>query len=122
MSRARLLQRNALCACGIFRRVDVEKGIDRLIRPVGDGDTMPRGPDLDLAHVLFDERLAQIFAQRQRPQTYNGMTPLAGARTGERHARAHLPPRLVQALHEVVGQERAVARYADDPLDAVLLP
>ena len=53
---------NALGASGIFRRVHVEKGIDRLIRPVGDGDTMPRGPDLDLAHVLFDERLAQIFA------------------------------------------------------------
>jgi hypothetical protein len=35
-----LLQRNALCASGIFRR---------LIRPIGDGDTMPRGPNLDLA-------------------------------------------------------------------------
>ena len=64
MSRARLLQRNALGASGVFRCVDVEKRIDRLVRPVGDGDTMPRGPNLDLA----------------------------GARAGERHARARVIP------------------------------
>ena len=71
MSRACLLQRNALDAGRIFRRVDVEKRIDRLVRPVGDGDTMPRDPNLDHA----------------------------GARAGERHARAHLLPRLRDAKH-----------------------
>ena len=42
MSRACLLQRNAFGTGRIFRHVHVEKGIDRLIRPIGDGDTMPR--------------------------------------------------------------------------------
>src|SRR6476659_9190616 len=49
------------------------------------------------------------------------MTPFAGPRAGERHARAHLAASLVQAFDKVVWEERAIARDADDPLYAVLL-
>jgi hypothetical protein len=72
------------------------KRTDRLVR---DGDTMPRGPDLDLAQAVFDRRLAQILAQRQWPQTHDRMTPFTGARAGQRYARAHLSPRLRDAKH-----------------------
>jgi len=38
-----MLQRNALGAGGVFRCIDVEKRINRLIRPIGDRNTMPSG-------------------------------------------------------------------------------
>ena len=62
-----MLQRNALGAGGVFRRIHIEKWINRLIRPVRNRDTVPRRPDLDLAEIIFGQRLAQILAQRQRP-------------------------------------------------------
>src|SRR5512144_1617949 len=49
------------------------------------------------------------------------MAPLTGTRAGKRHACSHFAPRLVQTFDEIVGQERAVARNADDPLDPALL-
>src|SRR4029077_8901368 len=62
-----MLQRNALGAFGIFRRVDVEERVDRLGRPLGDGDAMPRGPDLDLSHILLNQRLSKAPAPGPRP-------------------------------------------------------
>ena len=49
------------------------------------------------------------------------MAPFAGAGAGERHAGAHLHAGDVQAFHQIVGQERAVARHAEQPFDAVVL-
>src|SRR5476651_1615869 len=49
------------------------------------------------------------------------MAPFAGAGAGERHAGAPFAAGLVQAFHQVVRQERAVARYAEQPFDAVVL-
>ena len=62
-----MLQCNALGAGRIFRCIDVEKRIDRLIRPVRNRDTVPRRPDLDLAEIVLGQSLAQVRAQRQRP-------------------------------------------------------
>src|SRR5665213_1605588 len=70
-SNAVMLQRNALGAFGIFRRVDVEERVDRLGRPLGDGNAMPRGPDLDLPQILLDQCLAKAPAQRQRPKAHD---------------------------------------------------
>ena len=65
--------------------------------------------------------LRRSVAQRQRPQAHHGVTPFAGAGAGERHAGALLAAGLVQALDQVVGQKRAVARHAEQPFDAVVL-
>ena len=61
----------------IFRRIHIEKRIDWLIRPVGNRDTVPRGPNLDLAQIILGQRFAQIFAQRQRPQAHHRVAPFA---------------------------------------------
>ncbi len=63
----RIAARNALGLGRIFRRVDVEERVDRRRRPIGDGNTVTRGPDLDLVQALLEERLAQVIAQRNRP-------------------------------------------------------
>src|ERR1039458_7684705 len=49
------------------------------------------------------------------------MAPFAGAGACEPHAGAQFAAGLVQAFHQVVRQERAIARYAEQPLDAVVL-
>src|SRR4051812_46101863 len=59
----------------VLRRIDVEEGVDRLGRPVGDRDPVPRGPDLDLAQVLLNERLAQVLPERDGPQAHDRMAP-----------------------------------------------
>ena len=46
------------------------------IRPVGDGNAVARRPHLDLAQIFLNQRLAQIGAQRQRPQADHRMAPL----------------------------------------------
>ena len=68
MSHVWILRRKRFGARRVFRRVDVEERIDRLGRPIGDGDAVPRRPDFDLAQVLVDQRAPQILAQRDRPQ------------------------------------------------------
>ena len=45
---------------GVCRRIDVEERIDRNIRPFGDGNSMPRGPDLDFPQALFDQGVPEI--------------------------------------------------------------
>src|SRR5690242_20933609 len=82
---------------------------------------MPRGPDFDLAQILFDKGLSQISSQGERPQTDDRMTPLAGLRAGKRHAGAHLAAGLVQAFDQILRQERTVAGNAHDPLDAAVV-
>ena len=62
-----LLPRDALGLRRILRRVDVEERIDRRVGPVGDGDAMAGGPDLDLVQVLLDQGLAQVVPQGDRP-------------------------------------------------------
>src|SRR5262245_55877844 len=74
---AAFLRRNTLGRSHVFGRVDVEEGVDRLRRPVGDGDAMARGPDLDLVQALNHQRFAQVLAQLDRPQAHHGMPPLA---------------------------------------------
>ena len=56
------LGRDGLCLGDVFRRIDVEERIDRLLRPVGNGDAVPRGPDFDLMQPLDLKRLAQVVA------------------------------------------------------------
>src|ERR1700680_3230097 len=53
-SRVAMMHRNALGLGGIARRVDVEEGVDRARRPIRDGDTVARGPALDLVQPLTD--------------------------------------------------------------------
>jgi hypothetical protein len=62
-----MLQRNALGPGRIFRRIDVEEGVNRLIGPISNSDAMSRGPNLDFVQVLLDQCFAQILAQPQRP-------------------------------------------------------
>src|SRR5262249_5468013 len=116
-----MLQCDALSVRGIFRSVDIEEGIDRLVRPVGNRDTMPRGPHLDLAQVFIDQRLSQILEQRQRPKPHPRVTPFARARARQRYARSHIASRLVQAFNQIIWQERTIARDAEDPFNAALL-
>src|SRR5262249_62318172 len=49
------------------------------------------------------------------------MTPFARACTGEGHASTHFEAGLMQALDEIVRQERAVPRHTDNPFNSVLL-
>src|SRR5512139_1729761 len=51
-----MLHCNAGGALGVLRRVDVKEGVDRLVRPVGDGDAMPRRPHLNLVQAFLDQR------------------------------------------------------------------
>src|SRR3954469_15748807 len=99
---AALLRRDALGVRGVLRRVDVEERVNRLVRPVGHRDAVSRGPRLDLAQILDCECVAQILAQRQRPQANDRMAPFAGAGTREWHPRAHLAPGLMQPIDQVV--------------------
>src|SRR5262249_54685288 len=85
-SNAASLRCNTLGLGDIGGGVDVEEGVDRRRRPVADGDAMAGGPTFDLAHVLFDEGLAQVLPQRHWPQADNGMPPIARARAGQRQA------------------------------------
>src|SRR5262245_41066713 len=62
-----LLRRNALGLGHVGRRVDIDEGIDGGCRPIRNGDPMARSPRFDLAHVLLDQCLAQVLAQRHRP-------------------------------------------------------
>src|SRR4051812_5145355 len=74
LSHSRVWQNAALDRAGgllgarqVLRCIDVEERVDRLGRPVGDRDAVPRGPDLDLAQVLLNERVAQVLPQRDGP-------------------------------------------------------
>lgn len=49
------------------------------------------------------------------------MAPFARVRAGAPHAGAYLAQSPVQSLHQIVGQERAVALYTHHPFDAVAL-
>src|ERR1700752_4075406 len=49
--------------------VGIEKGIDRGDRPGHGGERIPRGPAVDLADVLLYQRVAQIVAQGDAPQS-----------------------------------------------------
>ena len=60
---------NAVGGGGIFRRVDVEKRIDRLGGPVRQCDAVPRRPDLDLAQVLHPPLLSDIPEDEQAAGT-----------------------------------------------------
>ena len=70
----------------------LKNGSTGAVRPVGDGDAVTGGPDLDLVQALLDQRLAQIVAQRHRPQPDHRMPPFARAGAGERLA-GRLPRR-----------------------------
>ena len=106
-----MLRRNALGLGGILRRVDVEERIDRLGRPVGDGDAVPRGPDLDLVQAFA--RPAPGADRRAAPPA---TAPTTGCRHSPERAQASGAParraRLMQPRHQIARQERAVARHA----------
>src|SRR5262249_52125908 len=82
-SNAASLRCNTLRLGGIGGGVHVEEGVDRRRRPVANGDAMAGGPTFDLAHVLFDEGLAQVLPQRHLPQADNRMPPIAPAPAGQ---------------------------------------
>ena len=86
---SRMLRRNALGRGGILRRIDVEKRIDRLGRPIGQRDAMPRGPDLDLAQVFLGQRLA---AGRRAAPPAIARPPDAAIRRSARRRAACRPP------------------------------
>ena len=65
--------------------------------------------------MLDDKRVAELFAQRDAPQTDGGVrTPTRG---GRRQLGAFAPARRVQTRNEVARQERTIAGRADDPFD-----
>src|SRR5262249_16201393 len=116
-----MLQRDALSLSRIFWSIDVEERIDWLIGPFGDRDLMPRSPNVDLAQVLLDQRIAQVFAQCDPPYAPYRTTPLSGTSTGERHTSAHFRTGLVQTFDEIVRQKRAIAGHAEDPFNYTVL-
>jgi hypothetical protein len=71
---------------------------------------VPARPDLDLTQILDHQRVAQVFAQPDRPEADHGMAPFARARAGE--WRADRAAFRAQACHQIVGEERAIARHA----------
>src|SRR5262245_19955580 len=80
------LRCNTLGLGDIGGGVHIEEGVDRRRRPLAESDAMAGGPTFDLAHVLFDEGLAQVLPQRHRPQADDRMPPIARARAGKRQA------------------------------------
>ena len=111
--RRRMLRRDALRRGDVLRRVDVEERIDRLGRPVGDGDAVPRGPDLDLVQAF--DRSAPGAGRRAAPPA---TAPTTGCRHSPERAQASGSPAAARACmqprHEIARQERAVARHARD--------
>src|SRR5215467_14860538 len=85
--------------------VDVEERIDRTVGPFGERDAVARGPYLDLAQSVMDERVAQVLAQRNRPQPDHRMPPRTRLRASERGVGARAC--LVQPGNDVARQERA---------------
>ena len=63
-----------------------------------------------LCRPLVDQGVAQVVAQRERPQADHRVAPVAGARAGKR--RAGRSTCRVKPRHHVARQERAVARHA----------
>src|SRR5262249_46988055 len=49
------------------------------------------------------------------------MAPFARSRASEGHAGTHLATSLVQAFDKIIREKGAIARYADDPFNSVLL-
>src|SRR5437870_10868935 len=82
-----MVRRNTLGLGHIRGRVDVEEGIDRRRRPLGDGDPVAGGPGLDLAQAFVDHGLAQIIPQRDRPEADDRMAPIPRLRASERQTR-----------------------------------
>src|SRR5215216_3059120 len=97
----------------IFRLVDVEERVDRRRRPVGEGGAVARRPYLDLAQSLVDQGVAQVVAERDRPEPDDRMAPFAGAGAGQGFPGCQA--RRMQPRSEIVRQKWAVARHADDP-------
>ena len=103
--------------CGVVRRVDVEKWIERLVRPGRERDAVPGGPDLDLAQTLDRERVAQIIAQVDAPQPDHRMTPIAGLRARDpEKARAAIQNDIIEGgpLIEAVLRSQATAAQPSD--------
>jgi len=110
----RISRGHRLCLRRIVRGIDVKKRINRLGRPIGDGNAVPGGPDFDLAQTFGNERAAQILAQRERPQSDDRVPPLPRTRAGER--RAGTGAGRVQSRYEIFGQKWTIAGHADEPL------
>ena len=108
---SRSLRRNTLGRRHVLGRIDVEERVDRARRPVGNGDAMARGPDLDLVQALDHQRLAQVLAQRHRPQPHHRMPPVAGARAGERRLRPLRAPQRAAPPGRPAGTGSRPARW-----------
>ena len=73
--------------CEVFEGIGIEEGVYGLGWPDG-RSTISRGPSVDLAHFLDENRMLQILTQVDTPQTYHGMH-LTG-RSGNRELRTLL--------------------------------
>ena len=93
----------------------LKKGSSGSVGQDGVRDAVARGPAVDLAHVLDDERVAEIGAQRDRPEPVDRMRLAARLGAGERHAGGGAGG--VETRDEIVRQERRVGRRARDPFD-----
>ena len=77
---------------------------------------MARRPAVDLALVLDGQRMAQRFAQRNRPEPDHRMRPAARGGAGERYAGGAASR--MQARDEIARDEGRVGGDADHPVDA----
>ena len=76
---------------GLFRRIDVEEGIDRCDRPFGDAAAVARAPLIDLAHALF------VTPRRKSARNATGQSATTGCRRSPEAAQAICSPAATRA-------------------------
>ena len=91
--------------------VDIEKRIKWLDWPIDGGAAIIVQKFLCLAHVLFNESLAQFPPDRDRPERGQRMRPPARARASNHGV--VFGPRVLEAGGKIVRKERRIGRHAD---------
>src|ERR1700740_2623023 len=83
----------------ILDRIRIEERIDRRDRPGHGGERIARGPAVDFADVLLDQRMTQLIPQMHGPQADHGMRLAVGG--GHRKLGAFLFACGLQPRHQV---------------------
>src|SRR3954452_14511124 len=99
----------------IIHGVGVEERIERLCRPCHGRELVARGPAVDLADVLLDQRVAKFLAQCDAPQSDHRMGLPRGSCDGE--LCAFRDPRLLKPRYKIARQKRTIRGGAQNPSD-----